>query len=111
MNHFASLSNVELSSQVGHYSVIRFRLVLQDQMRWARMSVLNTVSSGKFSSDRTIAEYATDIWGVNPERHVALPPSINRSVEQSPSAHRRASFRRVSRRQDMPTSPNMPVNE
>ncbi|KAA0187178.1 Alpha-1 4 glucan phosphorylase, partial [Fasciolopsis buskii] len=88
-----------------------FRVCSNDQMRWARMSVLNTVSSGKFSSDRTIAEYATDIWGVNPERHVALPPSINRSVEQSPSAHRRASFRRVSRRQDMPTSPNMPVNE
>ncbi|TPP64575.1 Alpha-1 4 glucan phosphorylase, partial [Fasciola gigantica] len=85
--------------------------VFRDPMRWARMSVLNTVSSGKFSSDRTIAEYANDIWGVKPERHVALPPSIPRTAEQSASAHRRSSMRRSSRRDGMPTSPNMPVNE
>jgi glycogen phosphorylase len=30
------------------------------------MAVLNIASSGKFSSDRTIAEYATGIWGVTP---------------------------------------------
>ncbi|VDP71878.1 unnamed protein product [Echinostoma caproni] len=83
----------------------------KDQMRWARMSVLNTVSSGKFSSDRTIAEYATDIWGVKPERHVALPPSIPRTAEQSASPHRRSSVRRASRRDGMPTSPNTPVNQ
>ena len=29
-------------------------------------SILNVASSGKFSSDRTIAEYATDIWKVEP---------------------------------------------
>jgi starch phosphorylase len=31
---------------------------------WARKAVLNIASSGKFSSDRTIEEYAKDIWGV-----------------------------------------------
>jgi starch phosphorylase len=36
--------------------------------RWARTSILNTAGMGKFSSDRTIAEYARDIWGVRPER-------------------------------------------
>ncbi|MGE0824355.1 MAG: glycogen/starch/alpha-glucan phosphorylase [Candidatus Binatia bacterium] len=33
---------------------------------WARKAVLNVASSGKFSSDRTIAEYAADIWNVKP---------------------------------------------
>jgi len=31
---------------------------------WARKAILNIASSGKFSSDRTIAEYARDIWKV-----------------------------------------------
>jgi glycogen phosphorylase len=33
---------------------------------WARKGILNVASSGKFSSDRTIAEYAADIWHVKP---------------------------------------------
>jgi len=33
---------------------------------WARKAILNVASSGKFSSDRTIAEYAADIWKVEP---------------------------------------------
>jgi starch phosphorylase len=35
-----------------------------DAERWARMSILNAARSGKFSSDRTIREYCTDIWKV-----------------------------------------------
>ena len=34
--------------------------------QWARKAILNVASSGKFSSDRTIAEYAGDIWKVEP---------------------------------------------
>jgi len=34
--------------------------------QWARKAILNVASSGKFSSDRTIAEYASDIWKVEP---------------------------------------------
>jgi glycogen phosphorylase len=38
----------------------------QDQEAWTRMSILNVARMGKFSSDRTIAEYAKDIWKVEP---------------------------------------------
>jgi starch phosphorylase len=37
-----------------------------DPHAWARMAILNVAGSGKFSSDRTIAEYASDIWRVSP---------------------------------------------
>ncbi len=35
---------------------------------WTRKSITNSARSGKFSSDRTIAEYARDIWGVQSHR-------------------------------------------
>ena len=34
---------------------------------WARKSILNAAGMGKFSSDRTIGEYARDIWGIKPQ--------------------------------------------
>jgi len=37
-----------------------------DPEAWARKAILNVAASGKFSSDRTIAEYATGIWNVEP---------------------------------------------
>ena len=37
-----------------------------DPDAWARKAILNVASSGKFSSDRTIAEYAAEIWKVEP---------------------------------------------
>jgi starch phosphorylase len=40
--------------------------VYSDAAAWSRKAILNVASSGKFSSDRTIAEYATDIWKVGP---------------------------------------------
>lgn len=42
----------------------------RDQKKWTRMSILNTAGSSKFSSDRTIHEYARDIWSIEP---VKLP--------------------------------------
>jgi starch phosphorylase len=37
-----------------------------DRAQWNRKSLLNIARMGKFSSDRTIAEYARDIWGIKP---------------------------------------------
>lgn len=34
----------------------------RDEKRWAKMALLNTANSGKFTSDRTIQEYVDDIW-------------------------------------------------
>jgi starch phosphorylase len=38
----------------------------QDPEYWTRMSILNSVRMGKFSSDRTIREYCKEIWKVEP---------------------------------------------
>ena len=38
----------------------------QDPDAWSHMSILNTARSGKFSSDRAIAQYCDEIWNVGP---------------------------------------------
>jgi starch phosphorylase len=42
----------------------RLRELYAEPDAWARKAILNVAASGKFSSDRTIAEYATQIWNV-----------------------------------------------
>jgi starch phosphorylase len=37
-----------------------------DPVRWTRMSIRNVAGMGKFSTDRTISQYAREIWGVAP---------------------------------------------
>ena len=44
----------------------RLGALYTDRGAWAHKAILNVASSGKFSSDRTIAEYASDIWKVEP---------------------------------------------
>jgi starch phosphorylase len=51
-------SYAETQNDVGH--------LYRDRSQWARKAVLNVAGSGKFSSDRTIREYATEIWGAKP---------------------------------------------
>ena len=57
-----------------HLADLRSYLEADDQLRavyanpeeWTRKAILNVAGSGKFSSDRTVAEYATEIWNVRP---------------------------------------------
>jgi starch phosphorylase len=37
-----------------------------DTDHWTRMSIINSVRMGKFSSDRSIQEYCDEIWKVSP---------------------------------------------
>jgi starch phosphorylase len=42
----------------------RLGALYADPGGWARKAILNVARSGKFSSDRTIGEYAAEIWKV-----------------------------------------------
>jgi starch phosphorylase len=48
----------------------RVDAAFRDSSGWARKAILNMARMGKFSSDRTVREYAKDIWRVDP---VAVP--------------------------------------
>ncbi|KAK2192447.1 hypothetical protein NP493_31g04009 [Ridgeia piscesae] len=50
----------------------RVNKTFEDQETWLRMALMNIASSGKFSSDRTIEQYAREIWSIEPGR-VVLP--------------------------------------
>jgi len=50
----------------------------RNREEWARRAVLNTAGMGKFSSDRTIAEYARDIWDV---KSLAVNSTIHKCVQ------------------------------
>ena len=70
---YNSLLNTQSSDRADTYFILKdFRSYAEAQKRieekykdekgWARSAMLNTASSGKFSSDRTIEEYVKDIW-------------------------------------------------
>ncbi|TFH38605.1 MAG: glycogen phosphorylase, partial [Chrysiogenales bacterium] len=57
-----------LMADYGSYAEAQNRAeaAYRDREGWVRMSILNTAGMGKFSSDRTIRQYAEDIWKVKP---------------------------------------------
>eukprot|EP01128_Nolandella_sp_AFSM9_P010053 TRINITY_DN683_c0_g3_i1.p1 TRINITY_DN683_c0_g3~~TRINITY_DN683_c0_g3_i1.p1 ORF type:complete len:986 (+),score=286.41 TRINITY_DN683_c0_g3_i1:102-2960(+) len=54
----------------------RVDAAFKDKMKWARMSVLSTAGSGKFSSDRSVTDYAEKIWNIKSLRRPG-PISVN----------------------------------
>ena len=57
-----------LLADIGDYSRAQERVdaAYRDAEKWNRMSLVNIARSGRFSSDRAVAEYARDIWHVGP---------------------------------------------
>ena len=53
----------------------RVAAAYEDQDLWAKLAIRNIAGTGPFSSDRTIREYATEIWGVSPVR-VVVPAYV-----------------------------------
>jgi glycogen phosphorylase len=47
---------------------LRAEAAYKERTRWTRMSILNTASSGRFSTDRTMRDYNDDIWKLEPVR-------------------------------------------
>jgi len=41
----------------------------KDEEAWTKKSIMNTANSGRFSSDRTVSEYADEIWEVGYDRN------------------------------------------
>ncbi|HEY8923247.1 MAG TPA: glycogen/starch/alpha-glucan phosphorylase, partial [Polyangia bacterium] len=64
--HLADLRAYALAQQ-------RLGALFAERDAWARKAMVNVAASGRFSSDRTITEYARDIWKVVPVP-VPLPP-------------------------------------
>lgn len=52
----------------------RVNATFRDTNKWSRMALMNIASSGKFSTDRTIEQYAREIWGVEPNREKLPAP-------------------------------------
>ena len=55
----------------------RAALLFKDPEAWAEKSILNVAAMGRFSSDRTIREYAEEIWGVR-----SSPKALQQYIRQ-----------------------------
>jgi starch phosphorylase len=61
-DHYLHLADLTAYAQ----AQARVAALYADREGWARKALLNVACSGRFSSDRTVAEYARDIWGAAP---------------------------------------------
>lgn len=79
---YDSLLNTNSSERADTYFILadfksyaaaqkRVEEAYRDETRWARMAMLNTACSGKFTADRTIQQYVDEIWHLD---HVTVEP-------------------------------------
>ena len=61
-DHFRHLADLKSYSDAHR----NLEQLYRDPEAWSEKVILNVAGSGKFSSDRTIAEYAREIWGAKP---------------------------------------------
>jgi starch phosphorylase len=61
-DHYLHLADLRSYSEAHQ----RLGELYRDRENWSRKAILNIAASGKFSSDRTIADYAREIWKVEP---------------------------------------------
>jgi starch phosphorylase len=69
-DHYLHLADLKSYSEAH----VRLAKLYADQEGWSRKVILNIAASGQFSSDRTIAEYAKEIWQAEPCFPSADPP-------------------------------------
>jgi glycogen phosphorylase len=61
-DHYMHLADLRSYLEADH----RLTELYADRDAWARKAILNVAGSGKFSSDRTIAQYSAEIWNAKP---------------------------------------------
>ena len=61
-DHYMHLADLKSYLEADH----RLTELYADRDAWAHKAILNVAGSGKFSSDRTIAQYAAEIWNAKP---------------------------------------------
>uniref|UniRef100_A0A4W6FR42 Alpha-1,4 glucan phosphorylase n=1 Tax=Lates calcarifer TaxID=8187 RepID=A0A4W6FR42_LATCA len=64
----------------------------QNPTEWTKMVIKNIAATGKFSSDRTITEYATEVWGVKPTDLKIPPPNEPREDNLVKGRYKPTSF-------------------
>ncbi len=61
-DHYMHLADLQSYMEADH----RLAALYANSQEWARRAIFNVAASGKFSSDRTIAQYAAEIWNAKP---------------------------------------------
>uniref|UniRef100_A0A668AC59 Alpha-1,4 glucan phosphorylase n=1 Tax=Myripristis murdjan TaxID=586833 RepID=A0A668AC59_9TELE len=78
----------DLTEMLFKYDRVSFQnAVYPNPKEWTKMVIKNIAATGKFSSDRTITEYATEVWGVEPtDLKIPAPNEPREAIEETARA-------------------------